>query len=213
MKKYPVIILVFLMLFLTGCEIDLGEAMLGIEGISVIFLMSLLTLFFYTYFQNKKSKKWKENFITFVKENKLLFWILFSLVLFNVLLYPLIYIGDAIYSEHLQDKERYILEAIFGPYSIWGENFLVLIIVSVFLLVIASISTIIYSLLVISLLKRYTQEKYLFLTPIIITILYIITLFLVYLIDQGKSLYNPLLMLWIWPLFTFKFILRNLNLF
>lgn len=208
MKKYHITALVFLMVFLTGCGTpdNSAFAMMGFQGIYIIFLISLLTLFFYNYLKNKKQKKSKYNFGDFIKNNKLLFWILLGLILFNFLFFPIIDFGSSLTSDHPVQNLKYSFERLFDSYS-WEDNFGMLMLVSIFLLVLASIPTIIYSLLLIFLLDKYKKlDKYAFLTPIIITTIYVITLFIVYFFDHRESLEKSLLIVWIWPLYLFGLI-------
>lgn len=203
-RNIKIIIISFLLLFLSGCGTPKNSefAFMGFWGIYLVFLISLCTLFFYYHFKNKKPRDLRKNFRTFRKNNKSLFWIILILVIFNLLLSTILDFSGSITSDHPKANLGYSFDRLFDSMQ-WEENFDMVWIVSMVVLVFSSIPIIVYSLLLIFLFNKNKKlTKFTKYIPLIITFLYIITLFIVVLYDPRESLHTSLLMIWLWPYYV-----------
>jgi len=159
-------------LFLTGCGSPKNSeiALMGLMGAWGIFLTSFLTLFIFTYFTDRK-----RNFIIFFfKKYKILVYMQFGLLVINLLI-PLI-IGEYLNAE-------IIPIALFMGFTV---------------VILGGAATILYTFILLFILKRY--NKYYYLVPILIIIFYIATLWYVYKFDFTHN-DSSLLQLWIWPMY------------
>lgn len=178
--KCKVFILLFLLLFLTGCGTPSSAyiASMGLFGTYTVFLISILTFFIFAYFTKRRPKNFSREFI---KTNKLLLWVFLAVFIVNFLV--IVQFGSS--------ESDYII-----------SGFLMITVID---LVVALIPTAIYTISLLILFRKIKiLEKYSFLVPIIITIFYIMTLTYVVYHGQGEDWFRTLLIIWIWPLYLLE---------
>jgi len=200
-KNIKIILVSFLLLFVSGCGSPKNSeyALMGFWGTYSVFFIALCTIFFYYHFKNKKPRSLRKNFSNFRKNNKFLFWTLLGLIIFSIFLSTIMDVSDALTSDNSQENLEYSVDKFFDAGK-WVDNLLSFGIVGLFLLVYVSIPIIIYSLLLIFLFNRTKNlSRFIKYIPLVITLVYIITLFIVLMYDNGSNTGKSLLVIWLWP--------------
>lgn len=208
MKKIRTFVLTLALLFLNGCGTPKNSelAFMGLWGAYVIFLISTITLFFFEFFKNRKQRNFRKHISYFKRDYKLLFWILLILSIIGLFFINIISFIDALSSDNPKEGTKRAFEN-FSDSLNFEDNFFGFWFISFIILILCSISTIIYSLVLLFLFTKI--KKYNYLIPVIVTAFYVVTLLYVYRYDHSTNEFS-LLVTWVWPVIFISKIVRNL---